>query len=61
MQKARGDGTIPGKMSEHIYENDKHENEYENDMFENVKLENSRRPRAPTPPQVSSPVQFIPF
>ncbi|XP_042611493.1 carcinoembryonic antigen-related cell adhesion molecule 20-like [Cyprinus carpio] len=53
--KARGDGTIPGKMSEHIYENDKHENEYENDMYENVKLENSRRPRAPTPPQVSNP------
>uniref|UniRef100_A0A8C1V680 Ig-like domain-containing protein n=1 Tax=Cyprinus carpio TaxID=7962 RepID=A0A8C1V680_CYPCA len=52
--KARGDGTIPGKMSEHIYENDKHENEYEN-MYENVKLENSRRPRAPTPPQVSNP------
>uniref|UniRef100_A0A8C1PK29 Ig-like domain-containing protein n=1 Tax=Cyprinus carpio TaxID=7962 RepID=A0A8C1PK29_CYPCA len=53
--KARGDGTILGKMSEHIYENDKHENEYENDMYENVKLEDSRRPRVPTPPQVSNP------
>ncbi|XP_026084501.1 carcinoembryonic antigen-related cell adhesion molecule 20-like [Carassius auratus] len=53
--KARGDGAIPGKMSEHIYENDKHENEYENDMYENVKLDYSRRPRAPTPPQVSNP------
>ncbi|XP_042628019.1 carcinoembryonic antigen-related cell adhesion molecule 20-like isoform X1 [Cyprinus carpio] len=52
--KARGDGTIPGKMSEHIYENDKHENEYEN-MYENVKLEDSRRPRVPTPPQLSNP------
>uniref|UniRef100_A0A671NBE4 Ig-like domain-containing protein n=2 Tax=Sinocyclocheilus anshuiensis TaxID=1608454 RepID=A0A671NBE4_9TELE len=37
--KARGDGTVPGKMSEHIYENDKHEN-----VYENVKLEDSRRP-----------------
>ncbi|XP_052474613.1 carcinoembryonic antigen-related cell adhesion molecule 20-like isoform X21 [Carassius gibelio] len=53
--KARGDGAIPGKMSEHIYENDKHENEYENDMYENVKLDYSRRPRVPTPPQVSNP------
>lgn len=58
MQKASGDGKIPGNMSEHAYENVKHENIYENDVYENVKLEVSRRPRAPTPPKVSSFIIF---
>ncbi len=47
LYKARGDGKIPGNMSENAYENFNHEN-----VYENVKLEVSRRPRAPTPPQV---------
>lgn len=49
-ETARGDGKIPGNMSENAYENFNHEN-----VYENVKLEVSRRPRAPTPPQVSNP------
>ncbi|XP_058602949.1 carcinoembryonic antigen-related cell adhesion molecule 20-like [Onychostoma macrolepis] len=53
--KARGDGKIPGNKSENTYENVNHENVYENDVYENVKLEASRRPRAPTPPRVSNP------
>ncbi|KAK2903194.1 hypothetical protein Q8A67_007907 [Cirrhinus molitorella] len=48
--KAREDEMIPGKISEHIYENFEDENVYENE-YVNV----SKRPRAPTPPQVSNP------
>ncbi|XP_073703900.1 cell adhesion molecule CEACAM20-like [Garra rufa] len=43
--KAREEEMIPGKMSEHIYENFEDENVYENE-YVNV----SERPRAPTPP-----------
>ncbi|XP_043116302.1 carcinoembryonic antigen-related cell adhesion molecule 20-like [Puntigrus tetrazona] len=42
---------IPG-MNEHTYQNVVKVNVYENNVYENEKPEFSRRPRAPTPPQV---------